>query len=322
MPGVPARSQAEPLVDVVVPTHNTCELTMSCVESVLELGDPGEASPRCVVVDNASTDGTADAVERRWPQTTVVRNSANAGFASACNQGARAGSGEFVLFLNSDTVAQPGAVSRLAAYLAAQPGFAAAGAKLVHAGTQRAQVGFAVRALPTLSAQLALILGLERVWPGNPVSRRQLMLDFDYDRTQEAEQPAGACLMCRREAFEAVGGFDEGFHYWFEDVDLVRRLRRHGRIAYVHDAVFEHVGGATFETWHRAEVIASRYPSLFRYFDKHHPCSERVALRVVAGALAAMRAAAWAPFDGRRAAAYLEVMRLALAPMRGAKGRR
>jgi hypothetical protein len=80
----------------------------------------------------------------------------------------------------------------------------------------------------------------------------------------------------------------------------------------VHDAVFEHVGGATFSGWGRPEVIESRYRGLLRYFDKHHPRWERFVLRAVAGGLVGARALAWRPFDRERAAAYRRVARLSL----------
>ena len=175
---------------------------------------------------------------------TVVRNETNVGYARACNEGAAAGQGELILFLNSDAVARAGAVDRLADALVALPLHSAATGRLVHLGTDTPQVGFALRRFPTVSAQVALLVGLERYWPSNPISRKQLMLDFDYDRTQDVEaQPAGACLLVRRSVFDALDGFDEEFFYWFEDIDLVRRLRERGPIRYVHDATFEHAGG-------------------------------------------------------------------------------
>jgi N-acetylglucosaminyl-diphospho-decaprenol L-rhamnosyltransferase len=170
-----------------------------------------------------------------------------------------------------------------------------------------------LRAYPTLSAQAALMLGLERLWPTNPVSRRQLMLDFDYDSTQSVDaQPAGACLMCRREDFEAIGGFDESFYYWFEDVDLVRRLSAFGRIGYVHDSVFEHRGAGTFRHWSRSEVVVTRYRSLLLYFHKHHSCHEVILLRALVAGLAVLRMIPLLALDRRQAFAYARVVRIAI----------
>jgi N-acetylglucosaminyl-diphospho-decaprenol L-rhamnosyltransferase len=313
---VSVKGALPPTVDVVVVTRDTREITLGCLESVLEAGGEG-ASVRCTVVDNASSDGTAEAIQERFPRVRLIRSERNLGYGSACNQGLRDGDGEYVLILNSDIVARPGAIARLAGYLAASPGHAAAGGRLVNPGTDDVQVGHNVRAFPRLAPQVAQMLGLERRWPSNPLSRRYLMLDLDYTRTQDVDQPAGSCLCCRRADFETVGGFDEGFFYWYEDVDLVRRLRDRGRIAYVSDAVFEHLGGATFAQWKRPDQILSWYPSLFRYFSKHRPRLEQLALRVTAATLAGIRGIAYLAFDRDRARACAHVVRLALVGERG-----
>jgi N-acetylglucosaminyl-diphospho-decaprenol L-rhamnosyltransferase len=300
-------------LDVVVPTRDTRNLTLRCLGAVVGSEAAGEGFLRCILVDNGSSDGTVEAVANRWPSVSVVRNDRNAGFGAACNRGARVGSSSLILFLNSDVFARPRAVERLVSFLDDQPASVAAGGRLVDVGTEHTQRGFVLRAFPHLSTQLALLIGLERFWPTNPISREQLMLDFDYGRTQEVDgQPAGACLICRRVDFEAVGGFDESFYYWFEDVDLVRRLRSRGRIGYVHDAVFDHVGAVTFSQWRRSEVVVTRYSSLLRYFAKHHSRSDQLALRGVVAALASLRAVPLAFVDRDRAEAYATVVRLAL----------
>jgi GT2 family glycosyltransferase len=273
----------------------------------------GGLDVRLVVVDNGSRDGTADAIETRWPDVTVLRNEANVGYARACNQGVGAGRGRYVLILNSDAFPRPGAHERLVSFLDAHPDHAVAAGLLVDDGTDRPQVGFAMRGYPTLLTQIALLVGLERLWPGNPLSRRQTLPDFDYSRTQAVEaQPAGACLACRRSDFEAIGGFDEDFQYWFEDADLVLRLRARGRVAYVHDAVFDHVGGATFSQWTRQQVVRVRYRSLLRFFRKHHSPAAVLGLRAAVGTLAAVRVVPLALVAPERARAYLDVLRLAV----------
>ena len=187
---------------------------------------------------------------------------------------------------------------------------------MVDPGTDRVQVGHVVRRFPRLSSQLAQMVGLERHWPSNPVSRRALGFDLDYERTQDVEQPPGSCLAIRRGDFEAVGRFDENFYYWYEDVDLCVRLHERGRIAYVHDAPFEHEGSATFAGWprHSPERLTSWYGGVFRYFAKHHPRWEQVAVRSFAGLLAAIRALAWLPRDRGVATAIWQVVRLARNP--------
>src|SRR6266511_2448643 len=268
-PATDAPTGSQPVsVDVVIVTRNTRELTLRCVESVVDGDARGDLELSCTVVDNASSDGTAEALEGRWEDVRVVRNEANAAFGAACNQGLRKGAGTYVLVLNSDIVAGPGAI--------------------------------------------ACLVGLERYWPNNPFSRRSRGVGIDYKRTQDVDQPAGACLACRRSEFEAVGGFDERFYYWYEDVDLIRRLHERGRIAYVHDAVFEHVKSATFGQWPKSEAIVSWYSGVLHYFAKHRPRAEQLAIRMLVGVLAAMRMLVWAALDRERARAWRDVMRLAL----------
>lgn len=302
-----------PAVDVVIVTRDTREMTLRCVRSALaEAGDALDV--RCIVVDNASSDGTAAAIEAEPGPVELIANDHNAAYGRACNQGADAGTGEYVLILNSDITVRPGAIGALIGFLEASPRHVACGGRVVDPGTDLVQVGHAVRAFPRLPSQVAQMLGLERHWPSNPLSRRALGLDLDYERTQDVDQPPGSCIAIRRPDFEAVGGFDEGFFYWYEDVDLCRRLVGRGRIAYVHDAPFEHVGSATFAGWGSPQRVRSWYGGVFRYFAKHRPRHEQLAIRGVAGLLATARALVWLPRDRDQARALLDVARLAARP--------
>jgi N-acetylglucosaminyl-diphospho-decaprenol L-rhamnosyltransferase len=298
-----------PAVDVVVVTRNTREMTLECLRSALAERDRG-VDVRCFAVDNGSTDGSVEAL-RAEPGVEVVANDHNAAYGRACNQGAAPGSADYLLILNSDITVRPGAIERLIAFLDRSPDHVAGGGRVVDPGTDDVQVGHAVRGFPTLASQAAQMLGLERHWPRNPVSRHALGLDLDYARTQDVDQPPGSCLAVRRSEFDAVGGFDEGFFYWYEDVDLCRRLRERGRIAYVHDAPFEHLGSATFANWGSPERVRSWYGGVFRYFAKHRPRRDQIAIRALAGTLALLRALAWLPRDRERSAALFDVARLA-----------
>lgn len=300
-----------PDVDVVVVTRNTREMTLRCVRSVLA-GAGRDLELACTVVDNASTDGTAAALASEAPEVRVIANARNEPYGRACNQGLAGGAARYVLILNSDIVALPGSISRLVAFLDAHPGHVAAGGRTVDPGTRSVQVGHAVRAFPTLLTQLAQLAGLERTAPWNPVSRRALGLDLDYDVTQDVDQPPGSCLAIRRADFEAIGGFDEGFFYWYEDVDLCRRLANRGRIAYVHDAPFEHESSATFASWRSPERIRSWYWGVFLYFAKHRPRWEQLVVRMAAGTLSLLRALSWLPRDRETARSLWGVTRLAL----------
>jgi GT2 family glycosyltransferase len=129
---------------------------------------------------------------------------------------------------------------------------------------------------------LAEVLLVNRVWPGNPWNVRYRCLDLDYRSAQEVDQPAGACLAVKRQAWDEVNGFDEGFFpVWFEDVDFCRRLRDVGwKIVYCPDAIFSHAGGHSVSRLAFRERQAYWYKNLIRYFAKHHSRAQVNALRV------------------------------------------
>lgn len=251
---------------VIVITYNSGQEIKSCLEEMVK-------NPfwQIVVIDNASTDETQDVMrEFSHERVTFVRNQINVGFASAANQGERLNRSSIVVLMNPDTRVVTGALDRLASALATE-GVGAAGGRLLDS-SGRPQRGFQFRRFATLGAMLAEVLLLNRVWPGNPWNRRYRCLDADDTQAQFVDQPAGACLAVRREAWESIGGFDENFYpVWFEDVDFCRRLADRGwKIAYCPDARFTHTGGHSVSKLPFREKQAFWYANMLRYFSKHH----------------------------------------------------
>jgi N-acetylglucosaminyl-diphospho-decaprenol L-rhamnosyltransferase len=249
----------------IVVTHNSAEAIGPCLEAL--------ACEDCeiVVVDNASQDATIRQVEDfiAWHELRLVVNEHNLGFAAAANRGMRESSGDVLLLLNPDAIAEPGAVNALLRSMASSHA-AAAGGALLQDDLKPAR-GFAFRRLPTLATLLCESLLVNQLWPGNPINRRYRCLDADYSQPQRVEQPAGACLAVTREAWNEVGGFDEQFFpVWFEDVDFCKRLLENGgEIMYCPTARFRH-GGA-----HSVSQLSIRgrqvfwYANMLRYARKH-----------------------------------------------------
>src|SRR6185503_17443031 len=121
--------------------------------------------------------------------------------------------------------------------------------------------------------------------------------------TIECEQPAGACLLVRRDVFAAIGGFDERFWFWYEDVDLARRLHERGVLLHVGGAVFEHLGGGTFAAWGRERGLRSRLLGIAHYAEVHLQRGERAVLGLALAASGAVRAAAFTVLRRRGLAA-------------------
>lgn len=225
---------------------------------------------KAIVVDNGSSDETVKRV-REWAvqnsSVELVANQENKGFAAAANQGVReARDAEYVLLLNPDVCLR----TSLTRLVAASEQYGLAAGKLVDQ-RGRAQTGFSVRRLPTASALIFELLGINRFWSANPVNRRYRELDRDLDRPGPAEQPAGAFLMARRDVWERLGGLDERFHpVWFEDVDFCRRAIAAGfQIQYEPAAIAEHAGGHSVGRLSSALRARYWYISLLKYAEKH-----------------------------------------------------
>jgi GT2 family glycosyltransferase len=127
------------------------------------------------------------------------------------------------------------------------------------------------------------MLLFNRISPNNRVNYHYRCLDFDYSKPAEVEQPAAACLLVRREAFENCGGFDERFYpLWFEDVDLCLRLRKNGgKIVYTPEASFRHAGGHSVESITFAERQVYWYRNLLYYVQKHYSWAMGITIRGV-----------------------------------------
>jgi len=295
---------------VIIVTCNSAEAIGPCLEAVARQGC------EIVVVDNASRDDTVQRVEA-FVAARVLRllaNDRNCGFATAVNQGAHETSGDILLLLNPDTIAEPGAVKALLQCMELAHAAAATGALLQSNGNLAR--GFTFRRLPTFATLLCEAMLVNQIWPRNPVNRRYRCLDADYSQQQEVEQPAGACLAITRNVWESIGGFDESFYpVWFEDVDLCKRLLEYGtKIVYCPTAHFRHSGAHSVSQLSLREKQVFWYGNMLGYARKHFSGGQVRMLRagIVTGMLLRSLAAL---FGSRQAplcetlAAYWEVVR-------------
>ena len=293
----------------VVVTYNSAAVIGDCLEACIRLG------LETVVVDNASSDNTQHAV-RTFPQVRLIPNESNRGFAAAVNQGIRALETEVVLILNPDAAPVSGLEKLFEE--AADATVGAAGGRLVDRDNAT-QHGFNVRAFPTPWTLAFEVLGLNRLWPGNPVNRRYRQRLADTHPV-DADQPAGAFLAVNKRAWQQLCGLDEEFWpIWFEDVDFCLRLKQAGyRVRYVPEALAHHVGGhsALQVRWEDRQVFW--YGNLLRYAAKHFDTSQLalVAAAVTAAAVPRMMYGLIVRRNLRGVAVYSKVCRLAWVSIR------
>jgi N-acetylglucosaminyl-diphospho-decaprenol L-rhamnosyltransferase len=321
--GVTPFGVGEPVasVDVVIVSADMGAMTLECVG---ELDGPAIAS--VVVVDNAfgAEPGVGEAREQIAARATVVALDRPHGFAAANNRGLQRGGAPFALLLNSDVLVVPGAIETLLRALAERPHAVAAGGRLVDPQTLATQQQYRPRPFPTLANFLVIVLGVEELWPGNPVTRRYhgattsaTAADDDVGVHAVAAQPAAAALLVRREAMDAVGGFDERFWFWFEDSDLLLRLAARGSILYAPGAVFRHLGGGSFSRWGKAAHIRSIHHGIVQYADAHFSRLRRAVLGLVELAISLPRVALFGSSRPQEAAAWRAVAGAGIALLRG-----
>lgn len=303
-PGTAPVPAAPASADVVIVSADMGSMTLSCVE---RLDLPAVAD--VVVVDNAFDAPEEPAARAELARrATVVPLDAPHGFAAANNRGVALGRAPYVLLLNSDVLVAEGAVELLAGSLAQRPGAVAAGGRLVDPETLATQEQYRPRPFPTLANFLVIVLGIEELWPGNPVTRRYHGAALDEGSVHVvATQPAAAALLVRREALDSIGGLDERFWFWFEDSDLLLRLSALGEILYVPPAVFRHLGGGTFRRWSKAERIRSIHHGIVQYAGAHFSRPRRAALGLALLAVSLPRVALFARSRPEEASAWRAV---------------
>ena len=254
-------------LSVVVVTYNSREHILECLRSL----EPAAAdfSMECVVVDNASPDGTGDLVRREAPSARVIDSGDNLGYAKAVNIGTRATSGEFVLVLNPDCVLRPGMFAPLCEWMRSHPRCAIAGPRIVGPDGVAELSGRSFPGPATFLFNRYSLLTL--LWPGNPWSRAYLLSDWDRSTDRSVDWLSGSCMLVRRAAIEQVGGMDEAFFMFNEDVDWCRCMKNAGwSVDYVVAAeAMHHIGASRQHTSPR--VILERHRGMIHYFRKHHP---------------------------------------------------
>ena len=249
---------------IVLVSYNARDDLEACLAS---LADPQPTTPHeIVVVDNASSDGSARVARTRWPNVTVIDAGDNLGFARATNLGIRATASHLVLLLNSDTVPPPGAIDRLVDILLSRTDVAVVGPRLVDAHG-RLEISFGSMLSPFAELwQKCLVRGH---------ARRTPLLASLVERRARSERlvdwVSGACLLIRRAEAEAVGLLDERFFLYGEDVDFCATVRGLGRhVLYTPAVEVVHHRGRSGQSAPASAALAYRRSHL-AFYQKHHP---------------------------------------------------
>jgi GT2 family glycosyltransferase len=261
---------------IVIVNWNTRDLLLRCLETVFASG--GGLQYRVVVVDNASTDGSADAVRQQFPAAEVIASEINGGFSYGNNLGLRhlgfraagdvdADAPRYALLLNPDTEVEPGSLAGMTRYMDAYPEVGVAGPKLV---LPDGSLDLACRrSFPTPAVAFYRFSGLAKLFPKSPRFARYNMTFVDVDQELEVDSVVGAYMQVRREAIERVGLLDETFFMYGEDLDWAFRVKNAGwKVMYHPQVTVKHVKRAASRRSKKAQMEFTRAMLLF--YRKHY----------------------------------------------------
>ncbi len=253
-----------PQVAVVVVSYNTRDLLINCLSSVIESTKPADVE--IVVVDNASNDGSLEAVRHAYSQVKTIANRANLGFGVACNQAISASTAPFILLLNSDATITPQSFHALYETISANAHCGAAGCRIVNsAGSETTN---------TRNFLTPFNQALEQAGVMGSINSKYFRRTHNPTRDQNQQDCSvdwidGACLMIRRAALDEVGLFDEEFFMYSEDEDLCFRLRRHGWTICSSATGFAVHRGAASTSQNRFDMQRHFYSSQMLFLSKH-----------------------------------------------------
>jgi GT2 family glycosyltransferase len=247
---------SSPRVSALIVSYNTRELLLEAIGSVVD-----EAGVETIVVDNASHDGSPEAVARRFPSVHLIRSDRNLGFAAGVNRASQCARADALLVLNSDARLLPGSLDRLLTILNAQPRAALVGPALRYPDGRPQAAAFRFPGL----VQIALDL-----YPVHRLADTPLNGRIRPRRAAPIDHPLGACMLIRRAAWQDVGPLDEGYFMYLEEIDWCRRAAARGwQIWHEPAALAVHHGGSSTRQ-HADRMFDQLWRSRLRYYARYH----------------------------------------------------
>jgi GT2 family glycosyltransferase len=266
------REEQIPRVSVIIVSYNTREMTLACLRSVFE--QTAETPIEVVIVDNASSDGSPEAIEAEFPQARLIRSRENLGFARANNLAASVARGDLLLLLNPDTLVLDRAIDRLAVFASTRPEARIWGGRTVFAdGSLNPTSCWRFMSLWSL---FALATGLTALWRDSPLFNPEGYGGWRRDSVREVEMVTGCLLLISREFWNELGGFDESFFMYGEEADLCYRAREAGaRPMFTPSATVVHYGDGSIQML-SAKMI-NLYSGKVLFMTKHWSKPKRLA---------------------------------------------
>lgn len=277
-------------ISIVILSWNDQRYLEECLQSLV---NSTNRAMEIIVVDNASTDGTPDMVEAKFPMVKLIRNPENLGFPKGNNIGIQASRGKYVFLLNSDIKVLEGCLDAVAEHMDANQDIGMLGPKILNRDLTHQS---SCRRFPTLWNNFCMLSGLSRVFNGSKFFSGEHMFYFKGDRLMDVDVLVGCFWAVRREALDEFGMLDEGFFMYAEDLDWCRRCWKSGwRVVFFPGAEAIHYRGGSSAKQDPVWVALTQQRSVLRYWKKHHGVVGRMGMsglifmgNVIRGAAAAV----------------------------------
>ena len=250
-------------VSVIVVSWNTKDILRQCLESLYR--ESNDIELELILVDNASTDGSPEMVRQEFPQAILICNSQNRGFAAANNQGIEIAKGRFVLLLNPDTVILDRAIQKTIAFAEQHPRAGAVGIRNIHADGQLQKNCFQYASLLNLAITTS---SLHRLFSNSKFFSRERMNWWDYTDSRKVDVVAGCYMLVPRKVIDEIGGLDEAYFMYGEEMDWCWRMAKAGlEVWYCNDAKIIHYGGMS-TSQNPIEMHKQGLSSFFYFIEK------------------------------------------------------
>ena len=253
-------------VSLIIVNWNTCDILRDCLKSVFQ--QTKEIDFEVIVVDNASTDGSAEMVKKDFTQVILIENSENRGFAVANNQGIAIAKGCFVLLLNSDTVVFDNAIEKVVAFADSVPKAGIIGCRILDSNRALQPTCFM---FPSILNMLLSTTYLYKLFPKSKFFGREQMTWWNRDDVREVDVVTGCFMLVRRDVAEEIGVMDERFFMYGEETDWCYRFRKNGwKVIFTPEAEIIHYGGQSSKQTAPQMALQLR-GSILQFFKKHRP---------------------------------------------------
>jgi GT2 family glycosyltransferase len=254
------------MISVIIVNYNVKYFLEQCLYSVRAALK--NCTGEIIVVDNASTDNSVAYLQSKFPSVKFTANSKNTGFGGGCNKGFKASSGEFVLFLNPDSIIPEDCFEKCLPFINNRPEAGAIGVKMLDGSGNF--LSESKRGFPSLPASLFKLTGLAQLFPHSKLFARYYLGHLDENKDHEIDVLAGAFILMKKNVFEKLNGFDEAFFMYGEDIDLSYRVQKAGfKNYYFADTEILHFKGESTKKGN-LNYVKMFYNAMSTFVNKHY----------------------------------------------------